>query len=64
MEIWSLRGIETLNVSLVEENGSIYYTMHCQSFHLTSFAVLLDVHGVLMVIANERVLAKLIIRTD
>ena len=51
MEVWSLRGIETLNASLEEENGFIYYTVHCQSFHLTSFAVLVDIHGTLMVIS-------------
>ena len=39
-------GVETINVSVVLEGDMLYYEVTCQSFHLTSFAVLVDVYGV------------------
>ena len=43
---WNMKGVETVSVVLMEEGDLVYYTVTCRSFHLTSFAVLVDVYGV------------------
>ena len=40
-----MAGVETIEATLIEEE-EIYYVLLCQSFHLTSFAALVDVHGI------------------
>lgn len=47
-------GIEEVSVTLEEEGDFIFYKIICKSFHLTSFAVLLDVHGITEVGDQER----------
>ena len=44
--LWNVEGIEEVSVTLEEEGDFIFYKIICKSFHLTSFAVLLDVHGI------------------
>lgn len=43
---WSIDGVKTLSVERVEEGDLVHYEVTCQSSHLTSFAILVDVHGV------------------
>ena len=43
--VWSVEGVETVSALLVEEGDLDHYVMTCESFHLTSFAVLVDVYG-------------------
>ena len=44
-DLWSVDGIEEVSVTLEEDGDFIFYKIVCRSFHLTSFAVLMDVHG-------------------
>ena len=43
---WSVDGVETISVATVEEGDMVCYELTCRSFHLTSFAILVDVYNV------------------
>lgn len=45
-QLWSVDGIEEVSVTLEEDGDFIFYKIICRSFHLTSFAVLMDVYGI------------------
>ncbi len=45
-DLWSVDGIEEVSTTLKEEGDYVYYTIICRSFHLTSFAVLIDVYAI------------------
>ena len=38
--------MDAISSVLVEDEDLFYFELVCQSFHLTSFAVLMDVHGI------------------
>jgi len=48
---WSKEGLETVSSSYDEERG--VYDVICESTHLTSFAVLLDVNDALSVSSDD-----------
>lgn len=48
---WSIDGVNT--VSSVVNSTTGRATVHCQSFHLTAFAVLVDVSGTITVIIGD-----------
>ena len=44
--VWSVDNVITANVVRDEKEETISFNVTCRSFHLTSFGVLVDVHGV------------------
>ena len=50
--VWNVEGVETVSAVRIEENDTVYFAVTCQSFHLTSFAILVDVYGVTEVSKN------------
>lgn len=64
-DLWSVNGVVTISADLIEEGDKIYYALECESFHLTSFAVLMDVYGItdVMSLSSPHIYVVLVLYT-